>query len=107
LNWRTILGTIGTGALVACGLLIVGAFFSGYLLGGPGSETQKVVGLGTGQRNISAAMLVATGNFTDPNVLTIIMVASIVGLIALFVIAGELGKRGAPVPASPTPETAS
>jgi BASS family bile acid:Na+ symporter len=104
LNWRTILGTIGTGALIGAFILILGAVVSGYLLGGPSQETQKVVGLGTGQRNLSAAMLVATGNFTDPNVLNIIMVGSIVGLIILFIVAGELGKRSAPAAAvSPAP----
>jgi len=32
----------------------------GVLLGGPGTDTRSVLGLGTGQRNISAALLVAT-----------------------------------------------
>jgi predicted Na+-dependent transporter len=100
INWRTILGTIGTGALIASVLLIGGAFIIGYLLGGSSGEQKKVLGLGTAQRNLSAAMLVAAGNFTDPNVLTIIRVASVLGLIGLMVTAGELGKRTAPAPAA-------
>jgi BASS family bile acid:Na+ symporter len=53
-----------------------------------------VLGLGTAQRNLSAAMVVAGQNFSDsPAVLTFIIVAGIVGLILLLPGAGELGKR--------------
>jgi BASS family bile acid:Na+ symporter len=55
---------------------------------------RPVMGLGTGQRNLAAAMLVAGGSFSDkPNVLVMVMLVAIFGLIMLGVIAGEMGKR--------------
>ncbi len=51
------------------------------------------MGLGTGQRNISAALLVATTNFTDPEVMLMVLVGSVVGMAILFVAAGFFGKR--------------
>jgi hypothetical protein len=44
-------------------LLIAGAVAVGYLIGGPGTGTRKVLALGTGQRNMAAAFAVATSNF--------------------------------------------
>ena len=55
---------------------------------------KKVIALGTGQRNLAAAFAVATINFADnPDVLIEIMVVSLIGLVVLMVIAGELGRR--------------
>jgi BASS family bile acid:Na+ symporter len=74
-------------------LLIIGAVIIGYLLGGPGMNTRSVVSLGTGQRNLAAAMIVASGNFSDPDVLTVVMIVAIIGLVLLMLTAGEMGKR--------------
>ena len=64
------------------------------LVGGSDAGTQSVMGLGTAQRNLSAAMVVAAQNFSDkPNVLLTVIVAGIIGLVLLMPIAGELGKR--------------
>jgi len=53
-----------------------------------------VLGLGTAQRNLSAALVVAGQNFGDtPGVLTFIIVAGIVGLVVLVPAAGEIGRR--------------
>jgi BASS family bile acid:Na+ symporter len=93
LNFNTLVGSIGSGAFIAGILFLVAAFVFGYFLGGPGQDTKNVLGLGTGQRNLSAAMVVATGNFTEPGVLTMILVVGIIGLILLMVTAGEMGKR--------------
>jgi BASS family bile acid:Na+ symporter len=50
--------------------------------------------LGTGQRNLSAAFVVAAGNFADkPDVLIALMVMVIVDLVLLLPLAGEIGKR--------------
>jgi len=52
------------------------------------------MGLGTAQRNLAAAMLVAALNFSaDPNVLVMVMLIGILGLILLMVVGGEMGKR--------------
>ena len=95
LNVRTILSVIGTGVIVAGIIFIVVSFVVGYLLGGPGSDTKAVLGLGTGQRNIAAALVVANQNFTDPDVLLTLIVISLVGLFILMPIGGEMGKRSA------------
>src|SRR5918999_85847 len=51
-------------------LLIGLVVLVGHLLGGPEADTKRVLALGTGQRNLSAAFIIATGSFTDrPNVL--------------------------------------
>ena len=67
----------------------------GYLLGGSDGGTRRVLGLGTGQRNIAAALVVAGQNFTDPDVLITLIVIALIGLLILMPIGGELGKRGA------------
>jgi predicted Na+-dependent transporter len=93
LNFQTILGLIGTGGLGAIFVFLVCAFVIGYLLGGGGPGIKSVLGLGTAQRNLSAALVVAGQNFADnPNVLVMIIVAAILGLIILGAISGELGK---------------
>jgi BASS family bile acid:Na+ symporter len=92
LNFQTLLSVIGTGALLAFAVLIAGSFAVGSLLGGPGTDTRPVVGLGTAQRNVSAALVVGAANFEDPNVVVMLVVgATLMGL--LIVVAGELGKR--------------
>jgi predicted Na+-dependent transporter len=93
IGYRELLASWGTGAYLAATLLIGVALLIGFLLGGSGMQNRSVMGLGTGQRNISAALLVATTNFTDPEVLVIILVGSVVGMAILFVAAGFLGKR--------------
>ncbi|HEV2742281.1 MAG TPA: bile acid:sodium symporter [Rubrobacter sp.] len=91
LNFRTVIGTVGSGAIIAALLLIAVSFVAGYMLGG--SSSGPVVGLGTAQRNVSAAMVVASSNFTDPDVLVMIIVGALLMLLVLMPLAGELGKR--------------
>jgi BASS family bile acid:Na+ symporter len=94
LNWRNVVSLIGSGGLLASLTLIVIALVVGYLLGGKGASTKWVLALGTGQRGIAAAMVVATMNFSgDPNVLVMIIVYSLITLFVLVPLAGELGKR--------------
>jgi BASS family bile acid:Na+ symporter len=97
-NFQEIIGVIGTGGIVAALILIGGGVVIGYLLGGPGGETRTVVGLGTGQRNISAALLVSIQSFTNPNVLAMVLVASTVGLFFLLPLSFEIGRRTARTP---------
>jgi BASS family bile acid:Na+ symporter len=94
-NFQELIGVIGTGGILAALALIVGGLVFGFLLGGPGRDTRSVLGLGTGQRNISAALLVSTQSFTDPHVLAMVLVGSTVGLFVLLPLAFEIGKRTA------------
>jgi len=93
--FNEIFGVIGSGGILAAILLIAGGVMVGFLLGGPGIGTRKVLALGTGQRNLAAAFAVATSNFaSNPEVLIEILVVSLLGLAILMVIAGQLGSRG-------------
>jgi BASS family bile acid:Na+ symporter len=92
LNVQTLLSVVGTGALLAFALLIVASLAVGWVLGGPAAASRPVLGLGTAQRNVSAALVVGAANFDDPNVVVMLVVgATLMGL--LIVVAGELGRR--------------
>jgi BASS family bile acid:Na+ symporter len=95
LNFSSLVGVIGTGAIIAILVFLLVAFVLGYFLGGSDRGIRSVLGLGTAQRNLAAAMVVAGQNFSDdPNVLVMILVAALLGLVLLMVIGGELGRRG-------------
>jgi predicted Na+-dependent transporter len=97
LQFSTIIGTIGTGGLLAALLFLAGALVIGLLLGGKEATMRSVMGLGTAQRNLAAAMLVAAQNFSDDaNVLVMVMLIGILGLVILMVVGGEMGKRVQP-----------
>jgi predicted Na+-dependent transporter len=50
--------------------------------------------VGTGQRNYAAALTIATGSFADrPTVLVLLLAASLISMIVIMLIAGEMGKR--------------
>jgi BASS family bile acid:Na+ symporter len=93
LNFKNIISVIGTGAFIAIIIFIVVSFVLGYFLGGPGRDTKSVLGLGTAQRNLEAALVVGSQNFSDPNEVIMIVVAGVLGLFILMPIAGEIGKR--------------
>ncbi len=93
LNFNNIISMIGTGGIIALIILILVSFAIGYVLGGPDKDSKRVTSLGTAQRNISAAFVIALSNFEDPNILTMLIVGSLLMLIILMVLAGELGRR--------------
>ena len=91
LNWNNVISLVGSGGLLASVILVVIAVAAGYFLGGSDKWVQS---LGSGQRNIAAAMVVATMNFSeDPNVLVMIIVYSLITMFVVVPLAGELGKR--------------
>jgi predicted Na+-dependent transporter len=92
-NFQAILGLFGSGAILASALLILGAFGIGYVLGGPDTGNRGVLGLGTAQRNIAAATVVATQAIGDPNTLVMVVVTSLVAFAILFPTAWALEKR--------------
>ena len=88
-----LLGVIGTGAILAALLFLAGNMVFGWLLGGPGRDTRVVVTVGTAQRNVSAAMLIVVQNFSEPQVLLMVLTGAAVMLVGSTLVAGELGKR--------------
>ena len=90
-----LLGLLGTGALLAALLFITISLVLGYFLGGPDRDTRVVIGLGTAQRNISAAMLITVQNFAEPKVLVMVLAGAALMLVINPLVAGEFGKRAA------------
>jgi BASS family bile acid:Na+ symporter len=80
------------GTLVAL-FFILGAFGIGYLLGGPDIRDREVLAFGTGFRNISAALVVVSVNYTDPKVIFMVLVIAIFGIICMMVLGGILYRK--------------
>jgi predicted Na+-dependent transporter len=92
LNFKEMIGLVGSLGILAGIIFIVVSLVIGYLMGGSDAGSRSVIGLGTAQRNISAALVVAGQNF-DIDVVTYLMVIAVIGLVVLMPAAGELGKR--------------
>jgi bile acid:Na+ symporter, BASS family len=92
-NIRNILSLFGSRGVLASILFLVAGSITGWFLGGSAVETRSVMSLGTAQRNIAAALVVAKQNFSDPQVVVMVIVIAIVGLILLFPFARWLAKR--------------
>jgi BASS family bile acid:Na+ symporter len=93
--YDTIFGAIGSWILIGAALLAIGSIAIGWILSaGSGSATQRVAAVGTAQRNLSAAQLVAATSFGGET-LVLTMVASLAITAVLLVAAAELGKRSA------------
>jgi BASS family bile acid:Na+ symporter len=82
-NIDKVLEVFGTGGILAGLLFIALGFGTGWVLGGSNADTKRVMALGTGQRNIAAALVVASQSFSDPKVVVMVIVVAIVGLIIL------------------------
>lgn len=93
LHFPSIRDMVGTGALGAAFLLTLGAVLIGYTVAGRKPEKRAVLALGTGQRNVAAAMIVAKGAFEDPGPLVMVVVSSLVAFTVLFPTAYLLGRR--------------
>jgi len=93
LSWRSLFSSIGSGAILAAALLIVGSFLIGWFLAGKERIVRPVLGLGSAQRNVAAALVVAGGNFDDAKVLLMCMIGALLMLVSLMLAAAELGKR--------------
>lgn len=96
LNFTAMLGTIGSGAVAAAVMFVAAATAAGYACGGPARGTRAVLGLGTGQRNVAAALVIATQNFADPGVVVMILVATLAGLVVLVAAARRLARPSPP-----------
>jgi BASS family bile acid:Na+ symporter len=93
LNFGAMLGTFGSGAVAVAVVFVSLSLAVGYALGGPSPGTRSVLGLGTGQRNVAAALVIATQNFTDPGVVVMLLVATLAGLVVLVLAARYCARR--------------
>lgn len=95
LNVKNIFSLIGSWGFLALGVLVLGALVAGYWAGGRDVGMRKVTGLGTAQRNVSAAIVVATISFSGTLTVTYILVGAILLPVILLPIAKWMGGRGA------------
>lgn len=92
---------VGTGVMVATVIFTIICLVLGYLLSGSAPGQRVVSSLGTAQRNLSAALLIAGTNFVDtPEVLVTVMVAALLLTALLLFSAAEAGRRS---PSTATP----
>ena len=82
----------GTGVYNATALFVVGSILAGYIFSGLKTHDKYVMALGAGQRNLTAALLIAVTNFSDRNVVVVVLIGSLVGSIILFAAAGSFGR---------------
>ena len=92
LNFSDVVGLLGSGGLLASLVLVILTTAGGYLLGKLGRAGDWLQGLGSGQRNIAAAMVVATMNFGNDEIVMVV-VYSLIGMVIIIPLALELGKR--------------
>jgi BASS family bile acid:Na+ symporter len=92
LNAPAMLDVLGSGAIAAALVFVAALVAVGYVLGGPEPQTRSVLSLGTGQRNIAAALVAAGGSSDDPRVVVMLLVSTIAGLVVLVPAAGLFGR---------------
>jgi len=92
---RDLRDIVASSTSIAVVLFVLGAFAIGYLVASPHPERRVVLGLGTAQRNIAAATVVAAENARVPDTLALVsadtlvlvVVAGVLELIVLFPVA--------------------
>lgn len=93
-TWREVLGAVGSWIFVGAAVVIIAGILAGWLAGlGRTSSDRDVLGLGTAQRNIAAALVIAPSLGHDVVVST--LVAALVLPIVLISLAAEIGRRRA------------
>lgn len=90
-NINELVRVLKSGAILAGIALIAGAFVIGFLL--THKDRSAVLGLGTAQRNVAAAMVIASQDFGNTDILVMVSACALAGLLVLFPIAWLLGKR--------------
>jgi len=92
-NIDKVLQVFGTMGIFAALLFIAAGYIVGWLLGGREHGIKSVMALGTSQRNIAAALVVAGQSFSDPKVVVMVIVVAILGMVTLMPFARRLGNR--------------
>jgi BASS family bile acid:Na+ symporter len=96
-NFRALLGVIGSGAILAATVYVIGLFGVSWALGGRAPDERCALALGTTARNFAAALVPATSSFSDPKVAIMLIVSAIIGLVVSFTAAAWVRRR-MPVP---------
>jgi BASS family bile acid:Na+ symporter len=93
-NFQSILGLFGTRGILASILFLLSGSALGWFLGGQVANAREVMTLGTAQRGIAAALVVADQDLNDPKVVAMVAVVAIFGSLFLFSLARMLAIRG-------------
>lgn len=94
LNYKDFLAVFGTGAIIAALIFVLCGFLTGYILGGPSTNTKTVLGMGTAIRNSSAAFVVALANFSAKyDVMAMIIVIYLFSIIIIMIISAVIAKK--------------
>jgi BASS family bile acid:Na+ symporter len=93
-NFNNVLSVFGTRGILAGLLFIALGYGVGWFLVGPAVDTRSVLGLGTAQRNIAAALVVGSQSFSDPNVVVMVVVVAMVSLLILMPLSRWLARNG-------------
>jgi BASS family bile acid:Na+ symporter len=86
------LDIVGSGAILVGLAFVAAAFGIGYLTGAGKDHLEDVGGLGTAQRNTAAGLIIASQNFSDPDVLVMLTLANALGIVLLLIIARTLSR---------------
>jgi bile acid:Na+ symporter, BASS family len=97
-NVDAMMGTFGSGAVAVAIVFVSLTLAVAYALGGPALGTRSVLGLGTGQRNVAAALVIATQNFADPGVVVMLLVSTLAGLVVLLFAARHFARNSLATP---------
>jgi len=100
LNFEAVIGTFGSGAVAVAVLFVLILTAIGYAAGGPLRTTRSVLALGTGQRNVAAALIVATQIAADASVTVMLLVSTLAGLIVLLPAARWFARQATAVDVS-------
>jgi BASS family bile acid:Na+ symporter len=95
LNASDLRGIVASSASLAIVVFVLGSFAIGYLIASPHSERRAVLGLGTAQRNVAAATIVAAENARVPesldlghaDALVLVVITGVLELLVLFPVA--------------------
>jgi BASS family bile acid:Na+ symporter len=93
IDYQIVISAYGTGVYYLTFLFTIATLVISFLLGGSNRSERQVMVLGSGARNIPAALLIAVANFSEPRVVTVVLIGSLVQFIFLFLLAYIQGRR--------------
>ena len=89
-NLKTLASAFGSFAIGTYALFVLILVGLSYLIGSADGGNRLVFALGAGNRNIAAALVVASASFNDSAITVMLLVASVTGLLVLLVLARTL-----------------
>ncbi len=93
LNFKTLVGTLGSFAIGTYMLYLLIIIGVSYLIGANDRPTQNVFALGAGSRNIPACLVIAGSSLSDPAVTVMLIVAFVISLVGLLALARVMRSK--------------